>query len=224
MLADSTCGSGKVKVVATERRSKHRLHSWRVLLVCCLVGVVYLVTLAVRIAVAGQQDDLTHRASGRPVADVIIVLGASQANGRPSQILRKRLDHAIMLYQRGYAPYLLFTGGMQPGDQYTEAETGHRYAVRHGVPESAILLEPEGRTTMQSLQSSSGIMRQYHLQRAILVSDPFHVFRLRRIASDIRLTALVSPAADSAVHGSLQQMRYIMREVGAYSAYRFCGL
>ena len=74
-------------------------------------------------------------------SDAIIVLGAAQFDGRPSKILAARLDHAIDLYRRGIAPFVVVTGGNQPGDRFTEARRGAAYLHEHGVPESAILRE-----------------------------------------------------------------------------------
>jgi uncharacterized SAM-binding protein YcdF (DUF218 family) len=189
--------------------------------VCCLCIPAYFM---LRIYLAGQQDDLARWPGGHKAADVIIVLGASQANGRPMQVLRARLDHALDLYHDGAAPFLLFTGGKQPNDRYTEAESGRRYARAHGVPALAILLEPDGRTTLQSLLACREIMHGQHLTRAILVSDPFHAFRLRRIARDLGLHALVSPTPYSRIHSPANQLKYILIELPKYAVYRFFGV
>ena len=204
-----------------ERQRKRRLNSWRVICFTGILGVLYLLALVIRIRLAGQQDDVTR---ATPPADVIIVLGAAQANGRPMGVLQGRLDHAFTLYQQGHARYLLFTGGRQPGDNYTEAGAGRREARRRGVPEQAILLEPHGRTTMQSLQACTEIMRRHHLHRAILVSDPFHAFRLRRMAHDLGMEALVSPTPHSRVRSLRKQLQFTVREVGVYTAYRLLGV
>jgi len=105
-----------------------------------------------------------------------------------------------------------------------EAGTGKRYAMAHGVPASAILLEDHGRTTWQSLQSSVEILRRQHLCRAILVSDPFHALRLRRMADDLGMTAAVSPTANSRVRSFDKQAGYIFREAVVYSVYRLFGI
>src|SRR5215213_11866125 len=76
-------------------------------------------------------------------ADAIVVLGAAQYVGRPSPVLRARLDHGIDLWKRGMAAQLIVTGGTGPGDTTSEAAVGRRYAIKQGVPASAILLESE---------------------------------------------------------------------------------
>ncbi len=214
-------GSWYNPAVAGEYKKQRRLNGRRVFGLLLLAGVVYLLALMVRIYLAGKQDDLARRPYQ---ADVIIVLGASQANGRPRPVLLGRLEHAITLYRQGYAPRLLFTGGKQPADNYTEAETGQRYAREMGVPAEAILLEPRGRTTMQSLQSCADIMRREHLTRAILVSDPPHAFRLRRMMRDIGVDAVVSPTPSTRVRSLHKQAEFIFREVGVYTLYRLFGV
>jgi uncharacterized SAM-binding protein YcdF (DUF218 family) len=203
--------------MAVFHAKKRRLRGWRVLLLIGIIWAVYLVTLIVRIHLAGQHDE-------KAPADVIIILGAAQANGVPRPVLKERLNHGIALYRQGYARYLLFTGGNRPGDRGTEASAGRYYALARGVPAEAILVEPSGHTTMQSLQACAEIMRAHVLKRAILVSDPFHTFRLRRMANDIGMDAVASPTPSSAVQGSWMQLHYELREVGVYSLYRLCGI
>src|SRR5215207_9891536 len=108
-------------------------------------------------------------------SDAIVVLGAAQYVGRPSPVLRARLDHALDLWQRGLAPTLIFTGGMGAGDTTSEAAVSRVYALKHGVPDTAILMENQGKTTRQSLEAVSAIMRAQQMRSAILVSDPFHM-------------------------------------------------
>ena len=203
--------------MAAGSSGKRRFRAGRVALFLVVCGLLYLAMLYWRIEAAGQADECEP-------ADVIIVLGAAQYNGRPSEILTGRLEHALTLYQHGYAPLLLFTGGRQPGDRYTEAEAGQTYALEHGVPADATLLENRGRTTLQSLQIATEIMRRHHLHTAILVSDPFHAFRLGRMAHDLGMQATVSPVANSSVRSPEMQTHYALRELGAYLFYRWFGI
>src|SRR3569832_2946234 len=101
---------------------------------------------------AGERHD-----QSRPVG-AIVVLGAAQYVGRPSPVLRARLDHAIALWRRGLAPIMIVTGGTGRGDTTSEAAVRQRYVVQHGVPVQAVLLEPEGRTTSASMAGVSELM------------------------------------------------------------------
>jgi vancomycin permeability regulator SanA len=84
-----------------------------------IIGIVfvYLAIVFVQVYMAARRDDAKK-------SDAIIVLGAAQFDGRPSKILAARLDHAIDLYRRGIAPFVVVTGGNQPGDRFTEAQAG----------------------------------------------------------------------------------------------------
>lgn len=205
-----------MKDTHTKRR---RGRGWRLLLLVVGLIALYLSVLVVRIVSASRHDDLAS-GDGLVRADVIVVLGAAQANGQPLPVFRGRLEHAVALYHQGHARYMLFTGGKQPRDQYTEAEAGRMYALQNGVPDSAILLEDRGRTTLQSMRACARIMREHKLQRAILVSDPFHAFRLRRMALDLGLHAFVSPTPYSRVRSFSTRTKYTLRETVVYTVYR----
>jgi uncharacterized SAM-binding protein YcdF (DUF218 family) len=153
------------------------------------------------------------REDQRAPADAIVVLGAAQYNGHPSPVLQARLDHAVLLYREGLAPLLVVTGGVGPGDRTSEAAVGNRYLQGRGVPPGAVVVRAEGRTTEESIRAVSGWMRSRGLSRALLVSDPFHMARLRLEARHARLTAFTSPAPDSPiVPGSRVERQYLALE------------
>jgi len=146
-------------------------------------------------------------------ADAIVVLGAAQYAGKPSPVLKARLDHALELWQRGLAHRLILTGGKGTGDTTSEAAVGRAYAQKHGVPDSAILLETGGRTTRESMQTVAGIMESKGLRSAILVSDPFHMLRLWIIARRFGFTPYTSPTRTSPISPNREERwRYILGE------------
>jgi uncharacterized SAM-binding protein YcdF (DUF218 family) len=118
-------------------------------------------------------------------ADAIIVLGAAQYDGEPSPVFRARLDQAVYLYEEGLSDIVIVTGGKQEGDRFTEAEAGEDYLIDHAVPADAILAEHEGRTTLESLQNAWEIAGPYNIGSALLVSDPMHSERIKRMATDL---------------------------------------
>lgn len=128
------------------------------------------------------------------VSDAIVVLGAAQYRGRPSPVLRARLDHAVGLYARGLAPRLVLTGGIAEGDTASEAAVSRAYVMQQGVPDSAILLENEGRTTHQSLRAVAQLLSARGMAEVVVVSDGFHLFRAWTSARHHGLTVRTSPA------------------------------
>ena len=156
-----------------------------------LAGLLLLVAYAIyRIAVQGGIEE------ARP-ADAIVVLGAAQFNGQPSTIFEARLQHAVDLWKRGLAPYLVVTGGKLPADITTEGATARAYAIANGVPEEAILGEYKGRNTLESLEGVKAILAGHDLHSAVFVSDETHMLRVLRMASDLGITAWGSPTRTS---------------------------
>ncbi len=146
-------------------------------------------------------------------ADAIVVLGAAQYAGRPSPVLKARLDHALQLWERKLATRLIVTGGVGPGDVTSEAAVARTYIESQGVPADSILLEPAGRTTSESMQAVATIMESNGMERAILVSDPFHMFRLWLLSRRYGITAHTSPVrGNSARNDRSQRWGYILRE------------
>ena len=146
-------------------------------------------------------------------SEAIVVLGAAQYVGRPSPVLRARLDHALDLWQRGLAPRLIFTGGTGLGDTTSEAAVSRIYALKHGVPDTAILMENEGRTTRESLAAVSAIMHARQMRTAILVSDPFHMLRLRILSTQYGVDAYTSPTKTSPISANkAQALAYVISE------------
>ncbi len=149
----------------------------------------------------------------RDQVDAIVVLGAAQYNGRPSPVLKARLDHALALYREGLAPAVVVTGGIGSGDRMSEATVGHRYLRSHDVPDSAIVVRPDGRTTDESMRSVGEWMHDHELTRMLLVSDPFHMARLRLEARRAGLQVLTSPTRTSPiVPGSRTELGYFAQE------------
>ena len=157
-------------------------------------------------------------------AGAIVVMGAAQYDGRPSPVFAARLDHAVSLYLSGLAPYLVVTGGKQAGDRTTEAETARAYAIARGVPESAILMEDGGRTTLESIRSVARIFEEKGIDDAVFVSDPTHMLRVLRMAQDEGIRAWGSPTRTSPVEldGGLR-LDATFHELGALAQYFLTG-
>lgn len=146
-------------------------------------------------------------------SDAIVVLGAAQYAGRPSPVLKARLDHALDLWNKGMAKRLVLTGGRGKGDTISEAAVGRRYVMKAGVADTAILLENEGRTTSESFATVADILGEKKLERAILVSDPFHMLRLQILAKRYGVESVTSPTRTSPISANrLEALAYILSE------------
>lgn len=170
-----------------------------------VLAVIYIASF-IAVFRASRQDQ-------RRPADAIVVLGAAQYNGKPSPVLRARLDHALILYQEHLAPVIVVTGGIGEGDRVSEASVGQQYLVAHGVAETDVVVRPEGRSTEASMASVAGWLRERSLSDALLVSDPFHSLRLRLESRRVDVAAFTSPTTTSPIsQRSTSELPYLMAE------------
>jgi uncharacterized SAM-binding protein YcdF (DUF218 family) len=195
------------RAAKAKQKAKHAVKIVRRLLTVMVVAVFVLwVISATAVLIWSSRDE------ARP-AQAIVVLGAAQYAGKPSPVLRARLDHALDLWNRHLAALLILTGGTGAGDTTSEAAVGRTYARKHGVPDSAILVENEGRTTSESMRAVAGMLEVRGLQTALLVSDPFHMLRLRILARRFGFTPYTSPTQTSPISPNREERwKYIFSE------------
>ena len=156
------------------------------------------------------------------VVDAIVVLGVAQYDGRPSPQLQARLDHALALLLEGASPLVITTGGNQPGDRFTEAETSANYLIKGlGIDYQAveILQENSGSTTRESLIGVRDIMQDRGLHSVLIVTDPYHSLRSRLIAQDLGLVAYISPTRTSPLRGASAVSRHVREALGVAVAH-----
>jgi uncharacterized SAM-binding protein YcdF (DUF218 family) len=175
--------------------------------------LVSVIGLGVKLfSVAGdirRQSDLDE---ARP-ADVILVLGAAEYRGRPSPILEARLNHALFLYRQEMAPRIITTGGKGGDPMFTEGEVGRAYLSRHGIPSEAIIVESEGETTVHSTAAAAEIMRRMGLHSCIVVSDGYHIYRVKRMLQFQGIAVYGSPRPAEPRHGWRQEWIYLKQAI-----------
>ena len=176
--------------------------AWRLLLLL----VLWVAGVAGYIVWIGERDQAA-------AADVIIVLGAAAYDARPSPVFEERIRHGIDLYQRGLAKQVIFTGGFGEGARFSESQVARRYALRHGVPARAILIETASRTTWQNLQQAAALMKARGFKRAIIVSDPLHMARALRLSRELGIDALGSSTPTSRFRSFDTRKRFLLQEV-----------
>lgn len=177
-----------------------------------IVIVVLLVVLALWAVSAAAVIVWSARDQARP-APAVVVLGAAQYAGRPSPVLKARLDHGIELWKKDTTGWLVLTGGTGSGDTTSEAEVGRSYVRKQGVPDSMIVVENAGRTTSESMRAVAEILRERHASSAVFVSDPFHMLRVWVIAKRLGLRAYTSPTRTSPISPNREERwKYIVSE------------
>lgn len=185
-----------------------------------VIGIVLL--LVVYFGVTFAQVWSASRNDEARQVQAIIVLGAAQYNGTPSKALASRLDHAVDLYKRKLAPLVVVTGGKQPGDLFTEAEASANYLQARGVPGTAIERETTSTNSYDELAATARFLKQRGIVDVLLVSDPFHSYRIAAIAADLGLRAHVSPTPSSVFRG-FEALKALLRETVAVAGGRVVG-
>jgi uncharacterized SAM-binding protein YcdF (DUF218 family) len=156
-----------------------------------LLVALFIVSLqVVHVSKEIQQESLIDEAQP---ADAIMVLGAAEYRGKPSPVLEARLNHALFLYLKGLAPRVITTGGAGGDPVFTEGSVGRAYLTARGVPPEAIVVEREGESTAQSVAAVVEIMRRMNLKSAIVVSDGYHIFRVKKMLESSGLKVYGSP-------------------------------
>ncbi|MCB1016177.1 MAG: YdcF family protein [Acidimicrobiales bacterium] len=187
----------------------------RVALAVVALLVLYLGVTFVQVWWTARQDDAT-------ASQAIVVLGAAQYDGTPSPVFEARLDHALDLYEEGLAPTIVVTGGNQPGDRFTEASAGANYLLANGVPDEDIRREVDAHNSWESLAAVARILEDEGVDEVILVSDPYHSYRVGQIADELGMTPHLSPTRSSPT-SAWSELRSMARETLAVSVGRFVG-
>jgi uncharacterized SAM-binding protein YcdF (DUF218 family) len=170
----------------------------------------FLALTAVRIVREGSLQEVHP-------ADAIVVFGAAEYAGRPSPVLRARLDHAFDLFRKGIAPVVITTGGAAADPKFSEGGVGRDYLQHRGIPERSLIAETQGSDTAQSAVRVAVIMRANGLHSCVAVSDAYHVFRIERLLEHEGIGPVyVAPRPDSRPHGAMQRAYAVMREASSY--------
>ena len=198
--------------LATRHAPGRRLVRLEVLALLALA--MFLAVTAIRVVHEGSLQELHP-------ADAIVVFGAAEYSGRPSPVLRARLDHAFELFQKNIAPVVITTGGAALDPSFSEGGVGRDYLMHRGIPERNLIAETQGSDTAQSAMRVAVIMRANGLHSCVAVSDAYHVFRIKRLLEHEGIAPVyVAPRPDSRPHGALQRVYAVMREACSYLVWK----
>jgi len=189
------------------------------------VGVAAAGVIAAGLGLTSVARDIRRqsRVDEAQAADVIVVLGAAEYRGHPSPVLEARLNHALFLYLRNLAPRILTTGGAGGDPTFTEGGVAQAYLSRHGVPSEAILVESEGESTVHSIAAAAEIMRRMNLRSCIVVSDGYHIYRVKKLLENQGMKVYGSPRPEDRDPLESQSWRsewLYVRQAVAYGLWR----
>jgi uncharacterized SAM-binding protein YcdF (DUF218 family) len=183
--------------------------------------VLVAVSIAAVLLVTAIQVVRTASVQELHPADAIVVFGAAEYSGRPSPVLRARLDHALDLFHRGLAPVIITTGGAAQDPTFSEGGVGRDYLMRHGVPERSLIAETQGSDTSESASRVAVIMHANGLHSCVAVSDAYHVFRIRKLLQHEGINPVyTAPRPDSRPRSIFQRAMAALREAASYSLWK----
>lgn len=183
-----------------------------------ILSALILLAIVIPLFTLGKVWVAAHNPQTRK-AEVIVVLGAAQFDGRPSGALLARLVEAKRIYDMGFAPSIITVGGGAPGDRTTEAASAKSWLENHGVPKNSIVATEKGRDTFVSTRAYIVEMKKRKIHTVIIVTDPYHCLRAMTMATDLGAEPSCSPVRTGANSLAFSGLHYLVRETGAYLAY-----
>jgi len=183
----------------------------------CIVAPIFIIFLlffhAFEIFRYSQVDETRY-------ADAAIILGAGIENNAPTPVFRERLNHGIWLYQNGYVPLLILTGGYGENHDASDAMDAKNYVLEQGIPSENIFIEEQSRITEENLYYTQKIMEEQHCKDALIISDPLHMKRAMLLAEDLGIKAYSSPTRTSMYKSWQTKNWFLAREVFFYVGYK----
>lgn len=185
----------------------------KIILAILLIILTSYFIVSIQIYADSKVDETTK-------ADAAIVLGTAIWDAKPSPVFRERINHAVLLYKNDSVDFLIFTGGIGEGKEYSESAIGKRYAIENGVPESKIFIEEKSTITDENLKFAKEIINEYKFSKVLIVSDPLHMKRAMLMAKNHNINAYSSPTKTSRYISAKSKFGFVMRETFFYIGYK----
>lgn len=126
-------------------------------------------------------------------ADYMIILGTKVEEGRPSSLLQNRIDVAVPYLKENKKTIVIASGGQGTNESISEAQAIQNELISQGIEEKRILMEDRSSRTLENISFSKKFIPANH-QTGIVVSNTFHLYRAKSIATDQGLDVTVLPA------------------------------
>lgn len=183
---------------------------WLLFLLVAVLGYGVVVYIAI-VRQSGREESRK--------ADVIIVFGAAEYVGRPSPVFKARLDHAADLYNQGFAPIVITTGGAGADPKFSEGEVGHDYLRSLGIPDNHLIAETQSVDTAESARRVGAIMHANGMKTCLAVSDGYHIFRIKHMLAREGVTAYGSPRPNSKPQSFSKRNEAVLHEIASYTVW-----
>ncbi len=175
---------------------------FKVVLLLVLLIATFLFLLSLH--VSNIADKKIYSIDDIPKTKAVLVLGCGIKDGKPSPMLKNRLDSAIRLYNRNKVD-VLYLSGYKDSDYYDEVKVMKEYCLNSGIPVEVIVEDKQGNDTFKSVSNIEKtdipsyiiVTQNWHLKRALYISthlsdkvvygyladDISHVFSMFRMNS-----------------------------------------
>ncbi|MBO0592240.1 YdcF family protein [Cellulophaga sp. E16_2] len=150
-------------------------------------------------------------------SDVAIVLGAGTNNGKLSPVFKERINHSVLLYNKGIVEKIILTGGFGKGQKQSDSKTAKYYAIENGIPENKIIVEEKSKYTTENIEQSKQIMDSLGIKNALLVSDPIHMKRAMKIAKYYGIDCNPSPTKTTMYKSTYPKTKQLLYETFYFS-------
>jgi len=181
------------------------------LLIVVAIFFMWFIIHTIFMIIDGLNDEL------KP-ADVAVVLGNKvELDGEPSERLKARLDKTVELYDRGYYPFIIVSGGIGK-EGFDEAKVMKAYLVDKGISEDKIIEDNQGNNSFMTAQHTRKIIDELELDSTMIITQYFHVSRTKLAFRKMDIKEVYS------AHANIFERRdiySIIREFPAYYKYLF---
>ncbi|MAG58687.1 MAG: hypothetical protein CMJ83_20550 [Planctomycetes bacterium] len=134
----------------------------------------------------------------RRAADAAVVFGARvHRDGAPSLSLADRVRTGVELYHAGLVRTLVLSGAHGDDEPICETEAMRRLALEMGVPEEALVLDPDGRNTLATVRNARDLSRERGWRSLLLVSHDWHLARIKLFGERQGLRCYTVPVRES---------------------------
>ena len=187
-------------------------------LLCLAVAVLFVSVNAHVLRVSSPRLISADAATNLENVDCILVLGSSvQPNGTLNRVVRERVDTALTLYENGVSQRLLMSGDHGKVN-YDEVNAMKQYCVDKGVNPDVIFLDHAGFNTYDSIYRAKAI---FGIQKMIIVSQEYHLYRAVYIANELGIEAYGVPAEQEANTALITNLRESVARVKDYFSCAF---
>lgn len=175
----------------------------KVVLIVIIILLLVILGINFYVRLSSKSDIVNNPDGGK---DAILVLGAGLRNGKPSPILKDRLDTAIKLYKDGVSKRIIVSGD-HGKKYYDEVNVMKNYLLDKGVESNNIFMDHAGFSTYDSIYRAKEIFLANNI---IIVTQQFHLYRSLYIAEKLELNAVGVSATLRDYNGSV---KFELREI-----------